>query len=356
MSKARQKPPFQQVTRKQHYVPQFYVNSWVVNGKCWVNREGKIFSSKPKNILYEKDFYTIHKLTSAEKKVRDDMLYGSNSELNKTIKETISYLDSLYLMDFEQIEPLELPIFLEKHFGLQLKLNGENLTAQDFLNKLAKENHADINKLIKKEYQFNRVQRAEEFITSIENESNEIYKMLLDDDLSFMNNLETEYDFYNFLTLMLYRTAKTRDQIVSQIKVFIDKVKNHYPQFGDCDATKIYSHFIFGQLHNAIYLLMNTPEIKLTIFKSKGKRFITSDQPVFNINKSTDAEGNIIQMDFVFPISSSKVLFVSNKNKTNNVVHVDDIVVDYLNEQIRQHSYKHIIGIDKDSVTPPSEE
>lgn len=344
---------FTQITRRQHYVPQFYLNSWATSGQCWVNREGKIFKTSPRNILLEKDFYKIHKLSKQEKKIRDGMLSTNNKELNNVIKETIFYLDLLTLLDFKQLEPLEVPSFVEYFLGMEILLDGEKISSSDFLKKFEQGNHEALNKMIKEEYKNHRIQNAEDMVTDIENENNSIYKMLLDDDLSFMDNINTENDFFHFLGFMLYRTLQTRDKHIATIQNYImNKSKNNI-EYEYCDARKIYSHFIFGQMHTIIYIFMNTKGIKLSLLKSKGKSFITSDQPAFNMNPTTDKDGNVVQMDFILPISPTKLLFVSNKNKSNSVYEVDDKVVEYLNELITKHSYKHIIGVDESSVNNP---
>ena len=49
--------------------------------------------------------------------------------------------------------------------------------------------------------------------------------------------------------------------------------------------------------------------------KSANKKFITSDQPVFNMNEVRNVDGNIIEMEFYMPISPYKSVIIGKNIK-----------------------------------------
>jgi len=52
--------------RRQHYVWQYYLRGWEVNGNLWCSREGKVFQVGTKNVAVERDFYRLKEMRPSD--------------------------------------------------------------------------------------------------------------------------------------------------------------------------------------------------------------------------------------------------------------------------------------------------
>ena len=86
------------VTRRQHYVWRHYLETWQgKDGLVSCLRDQKIFRPNPINIMLERDFYKLQKLTRADLSILQKLLIETTGspylrELHKTIIEQFAYI------------------------------------------------------------------------------------------------------------------------------------------------------------------------------------------------------------------------------------------------------------------------
>ena len=86
------------VTRRQHYVWRHYLETWQgKDGLVSCLRDQKIFRPNPINIMLERDFYKLQKLTRADLSILQKLLIETTGspylrELHKTLIEQFAYI------------------------------------------------------------------------------------------------------------------------------------------------------------------------------------------------------------------------------------------------------------------------
>ena len=339
-----------ETTRRQHYVWQYYLRKWSLKNKVFVKKENNIFESSTKNIMVERDFYKVHRLNDIEKQIRDKIGEDSRPNVNEHIIKEFKLLDLLNHTDEESFDAEEIVRTLISDFGMSAKYKNENIDFDKIFKSISVEGKNFINNQLKEEYKNKRIQHGEDMISLDEDNGKKFLDMIYIDDLSFLTKGEQErFDFYYFMMFIYMRTNKIKNIFVPQLEKIVDLIKKDYPNI-ECDAIKIYSHFLHALIIKSAFGIYYDKEYKVMIMNTKGKRFITGDQPAFNLNDSLDQYGYNDKMRIYMPINTYKAIILDNKIDSNKIVDVDDKTVNYLNNFINKNSYKFIVGMKEEDL------
>lgn len=339
-----------QITRRQHYVWQYYLKSWTLNNKTWVKRGNKIFNTSTKNIMVKKDFYKVHKLNSYEKHIRDTILSeDKRQDVHQIIKYDNSNLDFIELFDFDVFSPWEAILILIEQLNAKIMVDDNEIDFVNLIESSTQETKEKIDNILKKDFKNFRIQKGEDLISFDENEGKIYLDKLLDDDISFLGEQKELFYFFYFVVFKFMRTNKIKNIFVKMIENIIETTKVLFPN-QEASAEKIFSHYFYTLTTKLSFDIFSSGDYKTILMRSKNNNFITSDQPVFNINDEIDKNGYDIDMDFYMPISPKRAVLISKKNKRNTIVDVDDVKVEFLNNKVIENSHDTIVGINREDL------
>ena len=165
-----------QVTRRQHYVWRYYLEGWLRdNGQVYCFRNGNLFSTNPKNIMVERDFYRVSNLTRNDKAFFESWL----EQLDPHLQEVNRGIYRLFLRVSNANNLLQnLPGVSHKH---KLKARAALIDAEEKL-------HADT-----------------------ENGAVPMLQQLRRGRTDFLKDYETTILFFHFIAHQFFRTKSVRD-------------------------------------------------------------------------------------------------------------------------------------------------
>lgn len=311
-----------QKTRKQHYVPQFYLKYWEdVNKSIWIIRNGKIFSANKRNICEERDFYLPKELNDDEKKVINVFLDKLNGDMLKNAKYQIDVIQEMIILNRTCNDILN---------SLSKLFNNEEII--EIKNKFEIKSSILVDNLIEEWYGF-----YEEEIGPIINKLNE---------KSNSNISKEEYQkIILFMSVQLFRTKRTRDFCVS----IGDSLKKE-GKFINVDWSNIALYLPFICSFVLATNLCNA-DTELKIVNNKTNRtFITSDNPVVNLCADYSSEVMPKNVIMFYPISPYKAVILSDKENENNKDINDESMIDKINKKIIEASNSIIISSNEETA------
>lgn len=335
------------VTRRQHYVYQYYLSSWTINRKVWCKRDNKIYNTSTKNVLLETDMYQIYDLNELEKKILNHFLEDERTTVNELLKLESAILSFIGIMD--KVNPGVLLKLMNRIFGVQVSLQGKEVDMDKIAIDLMKHDSLELRREIASLVDNIRIQHGEDLMSINESNGKEYLDKLLNDDLKFFEyENERLFDFFLFISSQYLRTAKIRDGISEAINRIIPLYKKEYDLGLDADGKKIYSQLLNGFIYKLAYGLFTDKKYYIILMKSGGKHFITSDQPVMNIIEVINDKGNIDSMELLMPLSPTRAMILSKRIDNNMMLDLNDDQVEYFNDIIKKNSYKILLSDEKE--------
>ncbi len=248
---------------RHHYVWKNYFLSWATDGKVWWNNKGLIKNTPPKDILFLREMNKIEFLNEKE------------NELFYMLKEKYSIKVHAQFLHY-----IERPIYL-------------------YRDKI-KHNHHD--KHINNQF-------GEEIHTYFESLGIEFINEILNKNTDFFYDQVKRELFLIFLFHQFFRTKRIRDGLSSE------KISSE-------SYVRIWKYIIFLEVFRLTEVVMNYPKTYyLKLIFNKNDTFITSDQPVINLEFSVEKLIPSYDFNFYYPISPKIGLVLTTK-------------CDYLNNQI----------------------
>lgn len=305
------------VKRAHHYVWQHYLLAWANESQqisCYDKNQNKLYVTNTKNTAQQRDFYQLNELT-----IEDLFYIKSLACINKTtqpdIKESLSSWNQIYEMLFAIQQLFE-------YF------------------KKSKDGNNQILELLKKKLQFEAI---ENFHCVFEDVGIKYLDLIRQMDISFFDDPICKAEFLLFLSMQYVRTEKMQSsirQIMSKdgkndiaiqkafgklVNPISSTIDNHWNLIS-CNYAVSYSRDISN--HSVILLINNS-----------GTDFITSDQPIINVDSLSNP---ITKLDFYYPVSPKLAILVfdNSTKKLNNPVQElsDEDVIQYNNLMIRMSS------------------
>lgn len=297
-----------QVKTKHHYVWSYYLKGWSLDRKniWYLSKKGKASFDSVRGLGRENHFYKVGFITDNDLKLMYLWLKDCSSELRVFHEQMIQAVQRI------QRESKA----LKGRVGLDL----DELIASNLF---------------------------ENYMSMQENNMVDVIQKLREGDLSCINDKIRRWEFSHYLGCQFSRTKRMRDSILySTMKGPFDEcIKNIWHDFYTRHWWFI-SSFIGTNLSKDIALNKKS-KIKLLNNKSKTP-FITSDQPVINLNP----EGTTgTEIDYYYPVSNIKALVILNSGLIDfNEEDVSDNDVDFLNDKIASYAGDTIFSIDNDSI------
>ncbi|ELN2737180.1 DUF4238 domain-containing protein [Pluralibacter gergoviae] len=187
----------------------------------------------------------------------------------------------------------------------------------------------------------------EDYMSMLEGNTVDIIKELRLGSVACLSNKKTLWDFLLFLGYQFSRTKRMRDALLNSVKKGpgYENVKERW--------TKFYNkHWWFTSSVMAVnmsYSIVNygVGDIKL-LTNCTGEPFLTSDQPVINVNPD-GMHGDCI--DLYYPISDKRAILISKSGR----IEINDCLrnldeVDFFNKRIAYFAGDTLISNREDSI------
>ena len=273
---------------RQHYVWRYYLKPWSKNNLIFCLRKDRIFQSSLIKIAQEKYFYKTEELNKAEIDLIMKMIKSFPKENHSLLVDTFH----VYLATSNG------PEYLQKN-GIEI------------------------------------------FHGIVERRAQKALDNLILGDMSILNDEETKIDFCKFVARQYSRTKK--------IKTRISSTSNDIPlpddYVGKCEVSKIMKVFSFlssESIGNWIY-----SESKITLLENTTNiKFITSDQPVFNLKSKENEVPN--EMELFYPITPDKALLFSTRDDIDNKINESEIIE--FNNEIVNQSHEIIFSKNRNEI------
>lgn len=259
-----------EMKRRHHYVWQHYLRAWTEGGQipCWRAGAG-LFKTSTANVAVIKDFYRLKELTPEDIRFVEMVCI---SKAPDPIKPLLRGWIPLFTNLFEMRRAFEAA-------GLNVS---EGAGAEQFevaINNLEEDLHGEIEA------------GAVEYLDALRAA-----------DLRFLNSDDDFSTFLHFLIVQFFRTRRQRERVFSRLRDFIGvNVEN---------AWGLMSHILATTLAYSLDARKET--IRSTLLQAPhGEGFVTTDQPVINLDAVDVAEGvEPHALTLYYPVSPEAALLM----------------------------------------------
>jgi len=291
---------------RHHYVWAHYLKEWTTDGMNihYITKRGNTACDSVRGLGFEKDFYKMGMLREDDREI-----------IMMITKDCDDVLKKLHWN------------FVEMIFNAQKAFKKIAPTAQEKIG-------LDLNELISSNL-------FENYLSQQESHAIATLNSLKSGDTSYLENKETYHEFCYFLGYQMARTIKMKKLLILTLeatngpKDVVTRLKDFYERnwWFMCSfmATNL-SYDMSLNNNRRIHLIKNTTSID----------FITSDQPVINLNP----EGhNGDSVDYYYPISPRKALLILTSNHVYfDHLNINERDVAMLNNKITYDSCETIFG------------
>ncbi|WP_337057250.1 DUF4238 domain-containing protein [Enterobacter hormaechei] len=297
---------------KHHYVWAHYLQDWTVDGTniYYITKKSNIASDSVRGLGLEKDFYKMGILKESDKELID--LFTKNC--NETVKELHWKFVNMVFETQKMVSALSPS--LDVKLGIKL---------QDIMQSNVFEN----------------------YLSEQESNAINILSELKTGNLLSLDDKDTYYKFCYFLGHQFSRTQKMKqllllslDKIPTQTHL-LDRLRDFYNRNWWLMCSFMATNLSYDMSLNSsrkVILLENKSNID----------FITSDQPVINLNPE-GSEGEFV--DYYYPLSTSKALLINTSGvKYFSSHHLSDDEVHMLNVKLARASCKTIFSRKKETI------
>ena len=228
------------VTRKQHYVWRYYLEAWQQE-KGIINclRDGKIFSTNPQNVMAERDFYKLPRLTKADLKVFEFFMQSTPPELREA---NLDFINKLALLT----------------------------NANDLI-----QIREEISDDIKSYFQTVIIEAEEKLHERIENNALPILEELRQKQTKFLYNDKTAISFFDFIAHQYCRTKRIRESVGKILS-------NSFPNRDCSHLQNLLCHCFANNMGVSLFRDRNEFDI-VFLDNTTDLGFITGDQPIVNL-------------------------------------------------------------------------
>ena len=251
--------------RRHHFVWQYYLKPWTVDGRiaCW--RNGQVFRTDPTNVAVEKDYYRLREISERDVATIQKMIHLFPSQL-RDVHNT-------------WLEMFTLPFELRR----MLNATGQSDRAIE----------AALDRIL--------ANTEEEIHASIEEEAKSLLLALRNGNVDFFGTDEGFSRFMHFLSVQYLRTKNIGTKTAGKLD----------PRLLDADSTAgVLRHMLATNMTS--YFLLRRSEYAMTVLHATvGTQFLTSDQPAINTFASRVPEGvEPEDLEFYYPITPACAVIV----------------------------------------------
>jgi hypothetical protein len=302
------------VTKKQHYVWQYYLKPWTNNGKIYCYRQSetqidkRIFVTGTKAIASETYFYRSSRLSEVDLKYVDSIIgKAASDELRELHRGTVDMFQYTFTL---RDKLAELPLSDAGREALERQLE-------------------EIDKTL-----------GERFHSSIESSMVGTLGQLQKCECAFFQEPEKASVFVNFIAHQFFRTPRLRDVVA--------RIEHEIPNLDLNRIWLIESHIYATNIGAGIFA--EKGDYRFTFLENKSvPTFITGDQPVINLNTQNDKE-----IRLYMPLTPSLAMIFTRDVSIPNakiVKTASSIEVEYYNKMIYSNSADQIYSNNRNYLT-----
>ena len=291
------------VTRRQHYVWRYYLEAWQQeNGSVNCLRADKIFATNPSNVMVERDFYKLSRITRADVEFIEAFVRRVPSSALRALHRNL--IKKLVWIAHAND-------WIQKHEGIPV---AEKSAAQAV------------------------VIEAEELLHGgIENEALPLLEELRQKRTGFLCNQETAITFFHFIAHQYFRTKRIRESIGKALS-------NPDPKQDRSHLKNLMAYF--GATNVGASLFRDRDKFEIVFVENKTDRgFIAGDQPIVNLLATQD-DVPPEELAFYYPLAPDLAIIVSREDYKLRAL--DPKTFEQLNDFVAWNSQHFLIS---DSVT-----
>lgn len=311
-----------QLKKEHHYVWANYLRNWAIGdtkNKVWFKKaKGGFAYDSVKMVAKEKHFYQIKPLTKNHVKII--RMISSKSQLHK--------------QNMELLQKFLLIQKMEEFYQTSGKKSVET----------------------EKEIEAHKHNTLENLHTAYESSAGKTISLLINRDLSCLDDMKQLTTFCNYLGHQFTRTKPFRDialLVMSKDDSEQAKLVHHI----STECWWFISHMLGQNLGYSMFVSRKEDNYCL-LLNETTQPFITSDNPVINVHKGltndmTPPEDD--QLDLYYPLSPTIAIMVSSSHRFpsgESILTLDD--VNELNTKIAKGAYVNIFGCSEESLKPYS--
>jgi hypothetical protein len=278
--------------KKQHYIWKHYLSPWSQGEKIWSYRDGRIFFGTRENIGQQRFFYEVEPLNDFESTMVDSFIKN---------KHPTSHLVSLSTFEI-----------------YNAVANGDKLVRRNGI---------------------------EEYHEKIEHKAIPILDKIWEEDLSWLDSVQSKIDFAHYLGVQYSRTNRGHNALASNLREAELKFPKYQGMFNSEKLSKVYALLMGDVIGNWVYSSGNISILK----NSTELEFITGDQPVFNLDmRGLDKNEDVSKFNLYYPISPNLALLITEQPRLDRALTIDE--VNEYNQFIVDCSHEQIYASNKESL------
>ena len=298
------------VTRNQHYVWRHYIEMWLgKDGLASCLRDQKIFQTNPINIMVERDFYKLQKLT------REDIFI-----LQEFVKKTTSP----HLRNAHKALIAKFAFIAEANERLQVDPKVSSAD-REMVRGLA-------------------IEAEERLHCGVEESAQPILNALRNKDGNVIYSDDSAFSFFNFISQQFFRTKSKHDVVVESFEGLLpaENAQRIQNLICHCVATNI-GGSLYCDRHGFEIIFLDCPA---------GSEFITGGQPVVNVLGNKDGRPPE-ELAFYYPLSPNLAMILAPKSLELRAVFTkfDIEATNEINDLIAWESGQFLIARSSDQLT-----
>ena len=292
------------ITRNQHFVWRHYLEGWKQeNGLVNCLRNGKLFASNPRNVMAERDFYKLSRVTRSDVNFFLIWLQSNNQHLKK----------------------VNLSLFI----SLARLANANELIQNQKSASSAEKSYA----------QTVVIETEEKLHGEIERRALPLLRELRQKRTEFLDNTESAIIFFNFIAHQYFRIKRIRESIGKVLSLGIPE-----QDFGR--LRNLLCYCFATDLGASLFVDRNRFEI-IFLKNMDGPSFITGDQPVVNFMGTGD-DSPQKELALYYPLSPDLSILLSPREYKLRSMNVTSEIVNELNEFIAWKSSQLLVAASSD--------
>lgn len=251
--------------RRHHFVWQYYLKSWAVEGRiaCW--RNGQVFATDPTNVAVEKDFYRLRDISARDVATIRQMISRFPAELRE--------------VHDGWVEMFTLPFELRR---MSAAIGQPDRALDEELDKAL-------------------INMEEEIHTAIEADGTPFLRALRRGDSAFFRTEDGFSRFMHFLSVQYLRTKNVSARTAAQLD----------PRLLDAECTAGVLRHMFATNMGAYFLSRRSEYAMTVLHAGGGAQFMTSDQPVINTCAAKlPAGAEPEDLEFYYPVTPACAVLV----------------------------------------------
>lgn len=302
-----------QVTRRQHHVWRYYLESWTTKGRLYCRDGVRIFQLNPRNASVETDFYKLNDLTDGDLALLEAMIERADPGVRPILDNFIQMFSPAHRMQrvLAAIDPSRAHAVAK-------------FMAED------------------------SVQAEENYHASIEGAAKKSLDFLREGEVEVFPEGKELVHFCYFLGVQYFRTKGMKERVLARV------ASMEPSEFLTPNSWNIQSHFYATHLGASIFRARSLCPVRV-IKNLTSTPFITTDQPVVNLHGRGDG-AEPTHMAIYYPISPWRAVFIDDANLPLSL-HANPLtegqIVD-LNTRMARSSFRQVYGLTELSLHPLS--